>query len=242
MRVVALGLAAVATACGGGAASDGGPCARGARLTIQVVRDGDAHSTLMAQHADAAGPGVRGGEEAWSASLAGMSDAMMLQLGARLHAATARHVDRYVRAADEATLAAFVANQAPPPAATTLVLGRVEAPGDRGDAPYWRTYLVESAPIVDTGAITDVRRGRDPITNRPLLVLTFTAAGRAALGDATTRLIGHKLAVTLDDHVVVAPVIAEPITGGGLNVPLSDEAFANDAMTRLACVATPRRQ
>lgn len=73
------------------------------------------------------------------------------------------------------------------------VLDRVELAGDR---------------------LTDARVAFDPRTNEPLVSFRFDAAGAARFGEITKANVGHPFAIVLDDAVLSAPVIREPITGG----------------------------
>jgi preprotein translocase subunit SecD len=76
----------------------------------------------------------------------------------------------------------------------------------------WRTYLV--GPVVlDSNDIRAVAPGHDALLARTVIDLEFTDAGARRLGDVTSRIVGHKLAIVVDGHVVAAPVIRSPIQG-----------------------------
>jgi preprotein translocase subunit SecD len=50
--------------------------------------------------------------------------------------------------------------------------------------------------------------------NRPVVSFRFDGQGSRRFGDASTQNVGKRFAIVLDDRVISAPVINEPITGG----------------------------
>jgi preprotein translocase subunit SecD len=54
----------------------------------------------------------------------------------------------------------------------------------------------------------------DPQTSKPQVQLTFTAEGAKKFADITKRNVGKVLAIVLDDQLVEAPRVNEPIYGG----------------------------
>jgi preprotein translocase subunit SecD len=54
----------------------------------------------------------------------------------------------------------------------------------------------------------------DPNTNAPSVSIGFTGEGGARFASLTTELVGRRLAIVLDDTVMSAPRVQEPITGG----------------------------
>jgi preprotein translocase subunit SecD len=78
----------------------------------------------------------------------------------------------------------------------------------------WRTYLLNrTAELTGTGvSAADVTW--DPTSNRPEVLVTFNRQGARLFGDLTTRNVGKKMAIILDDEVSSAPVIQGAITGG----------------------------
>ncbi len=101
------------------------------------------------------------------------------------------------------------------------VLDRVELAGDR---------------------LTDARVGFDPRTNEPLVSFRFDNAGAARFGEITKANVGHPFAIVLDDKVLNAPVIREPITGGSGQISgnFSVEQ-ANDLAALLRAGALPAK-
>ncbi|HET6776906.1 MAG TPA: hypothetical protein VFH81_03945, partial [Actinomycetota bacterium] len=63
---------------------------------------------------------------------------------------------------------------------------------------------------------------------------TLTSSGGTTFGDVTTRLVGKQLAIVVDNVVISAPTIDEPITGGSGVIPGSfTKARAQDLATQL---------
>ncbi|HEX5933936.1 MAG TPA: protein translocase subunit SecD [Pseudorhizobium sp.] len=73
------------------------------------------------------------------------------------------------------------------------VLDRVELSGDR---------------------LTDARAAFDPQTNEPIVNFRFDTAGANRFAQITQANVGRPFAIVLDDKVLSAPVIRQPITGG----------------------------
>ena len=73
------------------------------------------------------------------------------------------------------------------------VLDRVELSGDR---------------------LTDARAAFDPQTNEPVVNFRFDTAGASRFAQITQANVGRPFAIVLDDKVLSAPVIRQPITGG----------------------------
>jgi len=67
---------------------------------------------------------------------------------------------------------------------------------------------------VDGGDLTDARAGTSPNTSEWVVNFTFNSAGGRRFADITRANTGHRFAIVLDDKVISAPVIREPITGG----------------------------
>jgi preprotein translocase subunit SecD len=69
---------------------------------------------------------------------------------------------------------------------------------------------------------------------------TLTSSGAKTFGDVTTRLNGKQLAIVVDDMVISAPTIQEPITGGNGEITgRFTKAEAQDLATQLNSGALP---
>jgi preprotein translocase subunit SecD len=73
---------------------------------------------------------------------------------------------------------------------------------------------VERRVIVEGGDLTDAQPGFDSRTNEPIVNFRFDLRGAQRFGQATTENVGRPLAIVLDNEVISAPRILQPITGG----------------------------
>jgi preprotein translocase subunit SecD len=76
------------------------------------------------------------------------------------------------------------------------------------------SYLVEKRVAVSGDGITDAQPVFDQRTNEPVVSFKFNAAGTRQFARVTTEKVGSPFAVVLDDVVLAAPIIREPILGG----------------------------
>ena len=67
---------------------------------------------------------------------------------------------------------------------------------------------------VDGADLTDARAGQNPQTGEWVVDFSFDSAGARRFGDVTRANVGKPFAIVLDNKVISAPVIREPITGG----------------------------
>ncbi|WP_297370788.1 protein translocase subunit SecD [Acidocella sp.] len=67
---------------------------------------------------------------------------------------------------------------------------------------------------VDGGDLTDARAGQNPQTGDWVVNFTFNSVGARRFADVTRQNVGHPFAIVLDNKIISAPVIREPITGG----------------------------
>ena len=67
---------------------------------------------------------------------------------------------------------------------------------------------------VDGADLTDARAGTNPQTGEWVVNFTFNSIGARRFADITRANVNHRFAIVLDDKVITAPVIREPITGG----------------------------
>jgi SecD/SecF fusion protein len=73
---------------------------------------------------------------------------------------------------------------------------------------------VERRVIVEGGDLIDAQPGFDSRTNEPIVNFRFNLRGAQRFGVATTENVGRPLAIVLDNEVISAPRILQPITGG----------------------------
>ena len=73
---------------------------------------------------------------------------------------------------------------------------------------------VERRIIVAGEDLTDAQPAFDSRTNEPIVNFRFNLRGAQRFGQATTENVGRPLAIVLDNEVISAPRILQPITGG----------------------------
>ncbi|ODN70156.1 protein translocase subunit SecD [Methylobrevis pamukkalensis] len=77
-----------------------------------------------------------------------------------------------------------------------------------------RSYPVDDRVELGGDRLTDARVGFDPTTNEPMVSFRFDTTGAARFAEITRANVGKPFAIVLDNKVLSAPVIREPITGG----------------------------
>jgi preprotein translocase subunit SecD len=75
-------------------------------------------------------------------------------------------------------------------------------------------YVVKKQVLVSGGDLTDAQTAFDPRSGEPVVSFKFNSAGSRKFADATVANVGQPFAIVLDNEVISAPVIREPITGG----------------------------
>lgn len=75
-------------------------------------------------------------------------------------------------------------------------------------------HLLRIAPVVRGDELVDAQSALDSRTSEPLITFRLNAAGARKLGQFTQANIGRPLAIVIDDVVVSAPIVREPILGG----------------------------
>jgi preprotein translocase subunit SecD len=90
------------------------------------------------------------------------------------------------------------------------ILAAEEGRGNRGGP---SAYLVRKRVMVGGDTLTDAQATFNN-TNEPVVSFKFDTAGARRFGDATRDNVGKPFAIVLDNKVISAPVIKEPILGG----------------------------
>ncbi|MGH6737928.1 MAG: protein translocase subunit SecD, partial [Bradyrhizobium sp.] len=75
-------------------------------------------------------------------------------------------------------------------------------------------YVIKKQVLVTGGDLTDAQTGFDQRSGEPVVNFKFNTAGSRKFAQATTENVGQPFAIVLDNKVISAPVIREPITGG----------------------------
>ena len=93
---------------------------------------------------------------------------------------------------------------------------------------------------VDGGDLTDARAGTNGQTGEWIVSFKFNSNGARRFADITRANVNHRFAIVLDDKVISAPVIREPITGGSGQISGGFTAnSANDLAVLLRAGALP---
>src|SRR5690606_8281114 len=101
-------------------------------------------------------------------------------------------------------------------------------------------YLIENRIIVSGENLVDAQATFDQRTNEPVVSFRFDSKGAQRFGSATQQNVGRLFAIVLDDQVISAPQIREPILGGTGQISGSFSVQgANDLAVLLRAGALP---
>jgi preprotein translocase subunit SecD len=101
-------------------------------------------------------------------------------------------------------------------------------------------YLVEKRVLVSGGDLTDAQPGFDQRTSEPIVSFRFNTSGARKFAQVTQENVGKPFAIVLDNEVISAPVIREPILGGSGQISGSFTVqSANDLAILLRAGALP---
>ncbi len=101
-------------------------------------------------------------------------------------------------------------------------------------------YLIEKRVLVSGADLTDAQPGFDQRTNEPIVSFRFNSSGARKFAEATQANVGKPFAIVLDNKVISAPVIREPILGGSGQISGSFTVQqANDLAILLRAGALP---
>lgn len=118
-----------------------------------------------------------------------------------------------------------------PPAGTTVMYSNDEPPVP---------YIIENRVIVSGENLVDAQATFDQRTSEPVVSFRFDSQGATRFGQATQQNVGRLFAIILDNHVISAPRINEPILGGSGQISGSFTAqSANDLAVLLRAGALP---
>ena len=101
-------------------------------------------------------------------------------------------------------------------------------------------YLIEKRILVSGGDLTDAQPGFDQRTSEPIVSFRFNTSGARKFAQVTQENVGKPFAIVLDNEVISAPVIREPILGGSGQISGSFTVqSANDLAILLRAGALP---
>ncbi len=101
-------------------------------------------------------------------------------------------------------------------------------------------YLIEKRALVSGENLVDAQASFNQQTSEPVVTFRFDSKGSQRFAQATQQNVGRAFAIVLDDQVISAPVIREPIIGGSGQISgnFSVEG-ANDLAVLLRAGALP---
>jgi preprotein translocase subunit SecD len=118
--------------------------------------------------------------------------------------------------------------------AGTIVLPSAEQPG--------LEYVVDETPLLTGQDLDNAQAAFEQQTNEPVVSFRLTTGGARKFAIATTENVGRPFAIVLDNEIISAPVIREPITGGSGQISGSFTVdTANDLAVLLRAGALPAR-
>jgi preprotein translocase subunit SecD len=101
-------------------------------------------------------------------------------------------------------------------------------------------YVVKKQILVSGGDLIDAQPGFDQRSNEPIVSFRFNTSGSRKFAQATSENVGQPFAIVLDNKVISAPVIREPITAGSGQISGSFTVqAANDLAVLLRAGALP---
>src|SRR5436190_93056 len=101
-------------------------------------------------------------------------------------------------------------------------------------------YDIKKQVLVSGGDLTDAQPGFDQRSGEPIVSFRFNTSGSRKFAQATSENVGQPFAIVLDNEVISAPVIREPITGGSGQISGSFTVQqANDLAILLRAGALP---
>jgi len=75
-------------------------------------------------------------------------------------------------------------------------------------------YVIKKQVVVSGADLIDAQPGFDQRSGEPIVSFRFNTSGSRKFAQATSENVGQPFAIVLDNEVISAPVIREPITGG----------------------------
>ena len=134
----------------------------------------------------------------------------------------------------DTTMSAQDALTGRPPAGSEVLYSKA------ADGETERPYLVENRVIISGESLVDAQASFNSQTSEPVVSFRFDNKGSQRFGQATQQNVGKPFAIILDNAVLSAPVIREPILGGSGQISGSFSVKgANDLAVLLRAGALP---
>ena len=108
-------------------------------------------------------------------------------------------------------------------------------------------YVIEKRIMVTGEELTDAQPGFDQRTSEPIVTFKFNINGARRFAQVTQENVGRPFAIVLDNEVISAPVIREPILGGSgqisgnFTIAAGERSRGAAARRRAAGAADPDR-
>ncbi len=103
-------------------------------------------------------------------------------------------------------------------------------------------YVIKQRTMVSGESLVDAQPGFDQQTNEPVVTFRFDSSGAKRFGRVTQQNVGRPFAIVLDNKVISAPVIREPILGGSGQISGNFQVTeANDLAVLLRSGALPAK-
>ena len=103
-------------------------------------------------------------------------------------------------------------------------------------------YVIEKREIITGADLVDAQPGFDQRTSEPIVSFKFNINGARRFAQVTQENVGRPFAIVLDNEVISAPVIREPILGGSGQISGSFTVEqANDLAVLLRAGALPAK-
>ena len=90
-------------------------------------------------------------------------------------------------------------------------------------------FAADRLPLSVAGA----EAGTDPLTGQPVVNVTLDAKGQKALAEFTRDNIGKVVEIMVNDKVVVAPTIRDPLVGGSFDISGGFSVAETDALAEV---------
>jgi len=103
-------------------------------------------------------------------------------------------------------------DEAVPPDAA--VQGRIPPDDELLPEVNGQKLVIKKQVLVSGGDLSDAQTAFDQRTSEPVVSFKFNSSGARKFAQATTENVGQRFAIVLDNQVISAPVIREPIIGG----------------------------
>ncbi|MDO6963895.1 protein translocase subunit SecDF [Rhizobium alvei] len=101
-------------------------------------------------------------------------------------------------------------------------------------------YLLEKRAILSGENLVDAQPGFNQQNNEPIVSFRFDSKGAKTFANVTQQHVGEPFAIVLDNQVITAPLIKEPIIGGAGQISgRFDPQAANDLAVLLRAGALP---